>query len=61
MFPITETGTQQLFAVVGSAYVSEHHGDETHRYLPILQSEGTFDEILKKLRFALSCCGRNGQ
>ena len=53
MYPITETSTQQIFAVVGSTYVSEHHGDEMHRYLPKLEGEGAFEEILGKLRSAL--------
>ena len=55
MYPITETSTQQIFAVVGSAYVSEHHADEAHRYLPKLEGEGAFEEILGKLRSALFC------
>lgn len=58
MFTLTETTTQQIFSVVGSAYVSEHHGDEIHRYLPRIESEGAFDEILRRLRAALSCCSR---
>ena len=46
----------QLFAVVGSAYVSENHGDELHRYLPASEPEGiNFDDLLSRLRSALSC------
>jgi len=53
----TETSGQQFFAVVGSAYISEHHGDELHRYLPLSEKNGTFhfDQILKALRSALPC------
>ena len=59
MHTAIETSSQQMFAVVGSAYVSEHHGDELHRYLPASERTGTFnlnfDEVLKVLRSALSC------
>jgi hypothetical protein len=54
-------GAQQNFAVVGSAYISEHHSEEVHRYLPSFENEGVFDEILRKLRSALSCGGRKDQ
>jgi hypothetical protein len=56
MYPVTDTSNQQIFAVVGSAYVSEHHSDDSQRYLPAPESKGIFDEILKALRSALSCC-----
>jgi len=59
MHPATDTSSQQVFAVVGSAYISEHHGDETHRYLPPLEREGLFDDILKALRGALSGCRKS--
>lgn len=59
MHVLTETSSQQIFAVVGSAYVCEHHGDELHRYLPASERNGTFrqnvDEVLKTLRSAFSC------
>lgn len=64
MYSAVETSSQQIFAVVGSSYISEHHGDELHRYLPVSERKGSFnlnfDEVLKTLRSALSC-GRNGR
>jgi hypothetical protein len=57
MRSIIETTSQQIFAVVGSAYISEHHSDETHRYLPPSEKHdftADFAEILKNLRAALS-------
>jgi len=55
MYPETGT-TPQIFAVVGSAYISERHNDETHRYLPASDSGSLFDfdELLHALRRALS-------
>ena len=55
MYSVIETSSQQFFAVVGSAYISEHHGDEMHRYLPASDKSFHFDQILKALRSALSC------
>ena len=56
MHPTIETSTHQSFAVVGSAYISERHHDEVHRYLPPLESKFhiNFEEVLKTLRSALS-------
>jgi hypothetical protein len=59
MYPATDTSSQQIFAVVGSAYISEHHGDETHRYLSLSERESLFDDILKALRGALSGCRKH--
>lgn len=60
MYTVTETSTQQAFAVVGSSYVSEHHSDETHRYLPAFEKTSLvdFEELLTKLRTALSVRSR---
>jgi hypothetical protein len=56
------THSNQIFAVVGSAYVSENHSDELHRYLPAPEAQGiNFDDILSKLRSALSCHRRKDQ
>jgi hypothetical protein len=58
MYSAIETSSQQIFAVVGSAYISEHHSDETHHYLPLSEKREfnvvNFDELLKALRAALS-------
>ena len=56
MYTTIETSGQQIFAVVGSAYISERHNDELHRYLPPLESKFhiKFEEALKTLRSALS-------
>jgi hypothetical protein len=56
MYSVTHSSSQQIFAVVGSAYISEHHSDDSRRYLTTAESEGLFDEILNALRSALSCC-----
>ena len=54
--------SNQIFAVVGSTYVSEHHGDELQRHLPASETEGIdLDALLNKLRSALSCCRRKDQ
>jgi hypothetical protein len=54
--------SNQIFAVVGSSYVWEHHNDELQRYLPAPETEGiNFDGLLNKLRSALSCCRRKDQ
>jgi hypothetical protein len=54
--------SNQNFAVVGSAYISEHHSDELHRYLPASEARTIkFDELLSKLRSALSCHRRKDQ
>ena len=53
----TETSNQQIFAVVSSAYISEHHSDETHRYLPLAEARDftvDFGALLKSLRAVLS-------
>lgn len=59
MYSAIDTSSQQIFAVVGSAYISEHHSDELHRYLPASASNSSFhlnfDEVLKALRSAISC------
>jgi len=55
----TTTSAQQIFSVVSSAYVSEHHNDDLQGYLPAREREGLFDEILKALRGALSGCRRH--
>jgi hypothetical protein len=62
MNSVTQTSSQQIFAVVGSAYISERHGDEMHRHLPPKESGaiGRFDKLLKALRTALSL-GRRAQ
>ena len=55
MHPAVDISNQNFFAVIGSAYVSEHHIDETHRYLPLSERRVVnFDEVLKALRAALS-------
>jgi len=51
------TSNQQIFSI-GGGYVAEHHGEAHQRYLPPSDTEGLFDEILKSLRSALSCCGK---
>ena len=56
MYPGIQTSSQQLFAVVGSTFVSEHHSDEIHRYLPLPEAGDfvvNFDELLKALRAVL--------
>lgn len=58
------TGTNpQIFAVVGSTYISERHSDEAQRYLSSLESSSLidFEELLQTLRRALLCCGRAGR
>jgi len=59
MYSTADSSSQQIFAVVGSAYVSEHHSDDSRRYLPASESAGIFDEILETLRSALSGCRRH--
>jgi hypothetical protein len=55
MHPAVDISNQNFFAVIGSAYVSEHHIDEAHRYLPFSDRRVVnFDEVLKALRAALS-------
>lgn len=57
MHSVIETSSTQIFAVVGSAYISEHHIDESHRHLPSPQGGqfvANFDDMLKTLRAALS-------
>jgi hypothetical protein len=55
MYSPNGTSTQ-IFAVVGSAYISERHNDEGHCYLPQSDSGSSFhfDELLSKLRSAIS-------
>lgn len=57
MYSVLDTSSQQMFSVVGSAYISERHSDERHSYFPA--PEGSyfnidFDELLAGLRSALS-------
>jgi hypothetical protein len=57
MHPAIEISNQNFFDVISSAYVSEHHIDETHRYLPPSEQHAfavDFGEVLKALRSALS-------
>jgi len=58
MHSVIETNGQQFFAIVGSAYLSEHHADETHSYLSASEcrefSAVNFNEVLEALRAALS-------
>ena len=57
MHSVTQTHSQQLFAIVGSAYIAEHHADERHRYFSPSERPNfaaDFDEMLKYLRAALS-------
>lgn len=55
MHPVIETsGNFMVGSVFGSAYVSEHHFDDAHRYLPPSNREHVCGEILKALRSALS-------
>ena len=57
MHSVIQTHSQQMFALVGSAYIAEHHADEMHRYLSPSESRkfaADFDELLKFLRAALS-------
>ena len=47
----------QLQSIFGSGYVPEQHADETHQYLPPLEHREfvvNFDDLLKRLRAALS-------
>jgi hypothetical protein len=55
MYPTTQNFIP--LAVFGAGYVQEQHGDEKHRYLPCRDERSfvvNFDELLKKLRAALS-------
>jgi len=56
MHPTIETSTHQIFAVVGSTYISERHSDEVHRYLPISEAKFhiDFEVVLRTLRSALA-------
>jgi hypothetical protein len=51
------TSNQQIFSI-GGGYLAEHHSEANQRYLPPSDTESLFDEILKSLRSALSCCGK---
>ena len=54
MHPTIATSNRYLFAVVGSAYVSERHADEMHRYLPPLAKREfvslNFDRAMNALK-----------
>jgi len=54
MYTTIQTSAQQIFAVVGSAYISERHSDEEHRYLLPLEPKFqiNFEQALKTLRSA---------
>jgi hypothetical protein len=54
---LTSQNFTQVATIFGSGYVPEQRGDETHRYLPISEIREplvNFDDLLKKLRAALS-------
>jgi hypothetical protein len=54
--------SNQIFSVVGSTYISENHRDDLDRYLPVSEAKGiNFDDLLSKLRSALSCHRRKDQ
>ena len=44
----------QVATIFGSGYMPEQHTDDTQRYLPVSDPLLNFDELLKKLRAALS-------
>ena len=55
MYPTTQNFIP--LPVFGTGYVQEQRGDESHRYLPGAGERDfvlNFDELLKKLRAALS-------
>ena len=54
---LTSQNFTQVATIFGSGYVPEQHRDESHRYLPASEKREplvSFDELLKKLRAALS-------
>ena len=54
------TNNQQIFSI-GGGYLAEHHTEGWQRNLPTSEGESLFDDILKSLRSALSCCRSKDQ
>ena len=54
------TSNQQIFSI-GGGYLAEHHTEDWQRNLPNSEGESLFDDILKSLRSALSCCRSKDQ